>query len=95
MKNQIKCVAEVKQTINKFNKGEITGKPEGMLTATEIGQKLGGISKRKIGMITNKYNLKTSKYGKWIKCVASSSDKPVDTFMYYPVVIEEIKKYLK
>lgn len=71
----------------------LTGKPKGMLTATEIGQQL-GISKRRVGIIALKYNLKTNENGKWIKCISSLSDKPVETFVYYPQAVEAIKKHI-
>lgn len=71
----------------------LTGKPKGMLTATEIGQVL-GISKRRVGIIAIKNNLKTPENGKWIKCMSSVSDKPVETFVYYPSIVEVFKKYI-
>lgn len=68
------------------------GKPEGMLTATEIG-KIFGIDKQKVGLITSRNNLKTEDFGKWVSCYTRQG-KPVETFIYYPNILEEIKKYL-
>lgn len=86
------CQKSKKENWIDISKG-LTGKPKGMLTATEIGQQL-GISKRRVGIIALKYNLKTNENGKWIKCISSLSDKPVETFVYYPQAVEAIKKHI-
>lgn len=69
-----------------------TAKPKGMLTATEIG-KIFGTNKQRIGMITSKNNLKTDEFGKWV-CCYTRQGKQVETFIYYPTILEKIKKYL-
>lgn len=62
-------------------------------TATELG-KMFGVSKNKIGIITNKYNLKTKEYGEWYKDKAEYSAKDVDTFRYYNTIIPKISEIL-
>ena len=56
-------------------------------SATEIGKML-GVSKKKIGIISNKYNLKTDEYGKWFHDKSANSKKEVETFRYYEKAID-------
>lgn len=62
-------------------------------SATEIGEMM-GLSGKKIGSITNQYNLKTSEYGIWVHDKSKYSSKEVDTFRYFDSVIPAIKKEL-
>lgn len=62
-------------------------------SATEIGEMM-GLSGKKIGSITNQYNLKTSEYGIWVHDKSRYSGKEVDTFRYFDSVIPAIKKEL-
>ena len=56
-------------------------------SATEIGKML-GVSKKKIGIISNKHNLKTDEYGKWFHDKSAHSKKEVETFRYYEKAID-------
>ena len=56
-------------------------------SATEIGKIL-GVSKKKIGIISNKHNLKTDEYGKWFHDKSAHSKKEVETFRYYEKAID-------
>ncbi|MGJ0841548.1 ORF6N domain-containing protein [Clostridium tertium] len=62
-------------------------------SATEIGQEL-GISKNKVGTLTNKYNLKTDEYGKLFHDKSKYSNKEVETFRYYDNVIPVLAEIL-
>ncbi len=60
-------------------------------SATEIGEKL-GISANKVGIIANKYKLKTEEFGEWQRTKSKYSAKELDTFVYYDSVIEKLKE---
>lgn len=62
-------------------------------SATEIGEML-GISKNKVGTLTNKHNLKTEEYGKLFHDKSPYSAKEVETFRYYDSVIPILKELL-
>lgn len=59
-------------------------------SATEIGEIL-GISKNKVGTLTNKHNLKTEDYGKLFHDKSPYSAKEVETFRYYDNVIPVLR----
>lgn len=60
-------------------------------SATEIGEKL-GISANKVGIIANKYKLKTEEFGEWQRTKSKYSAKELDTFVYYDSVIGKLKE---
>ena len=62
-------------------------------SATEIGKEL-GISANKVGILTNKHNLKTDKYGKLFHDKARYSSKEVESFRYYDNVIPVLAEIL-
>ena len=62
-------------------------------SATEIGQEL-GISANKVGILTNKHNLKTEEYGKLFHDKSRYSNKEVETFRYYDNVIPVLAEIL-
>ena len=62
-------------------------------TATEIAQML-HTTKQKIGMLANKYNLKTPQFGKWFYDKAQHSNKEVESFRYYECAIVQFKNLL-
>lgn len=63
-------------------------------SATDIGKML-GVSANKIGMIANKYNLKTPQYGKYFYSKSEHSCKEVETFRYYECAIAKFREILE
>lgn len=63
------------------------------ITATQIAEKL-GVSVQKIGIISNKYNLKNEKNGYWVHEKAKHCNKEIPNFRYFESAIEEFKKYI-
>ena len=53
------------------------------------------ITIQKLGRISNKYNLKTDKYGKFFYDKAKFSNKQVETFKYYDNVVDVFYSILK
>ena len=53
------------------------------------------ITIQKLGRISNKYNLKTDKYGKFFYDKAKFSNKQVETFKYYDNVVDVFYNILK
>lgn len=65
------------------------------LSAKEVGEKL-GISGNMVGRIASQYGLKSEQYGKWYHTTAQNNDKKeVDTFRYYPNVVDVIRQLIK
>lgn len=62
-------------------------------SATEIGNEL-GITSTKVGILANKYNLKTDKYGKLFHDKSRYSSKEVESFRYYDNVIPVLAEIL-
>ncbi len=62
-------------------------------SAGEIGQML-GISGNKVGVLTNRHNLKTQDYGAWFCDKAKGMDKQVQTFRYYERVLPVLRGIL-
>ena len=63
------------------------------ITATQIAEIL-GVSVQKIGIISNKYNLKTEQNGYWVHEKAKYCNKEIPNFRYFESVIEEFRKYI-
>lgn len=63
------------------------------ITATQIAEIL-GVSVQKIGIISNKYNLKTEQNGYWVHEKAKYCDKEIPNFRYFESAIEEFRKYV-
>ena len=63
------------------------------ITATQIAEKL-GVSVQKIGIISNKYNLKIEQNGYWVHEKAKYCNKEIPNFRYFEHMIEEFKKYI-
>ena len=63
------------------------------ITATQIAEKL-GVSVQKIGIISNKYNLKTEQNGYWVHEKAKYCNKEIPNFRYFEHMIDEFKKYI-
>lgn len=66
---------------------------ERTLTAKEIADIL-GITPNRVGIIANKFNLKTENNGCWIHDKAKYCNKEVPNFRYYEKAIDEFKKYI-
>ena len=63
-------------------------------SATEIG-KLLGISANKVGLLANRYDLKTEQYGKWFVDKSRHSNKEVSCFRYFERVIPVLQDLLE
>ena len=63
-------------------------------SATEIGEML-GISANKVGILANRYDLKSEKYGEWFKDKAKNSNKEVPCFRYFESVVPILRELLK
>ena len=63
------------------------------ITATQIAEKL-GVSVQKIGIISNKYNLKTEQNGYWVHEKAKYCNKEIPNFRYFEHMIDEYRKYI-
>lgn len=66
---------------------------ERTLTAKEMADIL-GITPNRVGIIANKFNLKTENNGCWIHDKAKYCNKEVPNFRYYEKAIDEFKKYI-
>lgn len=64
------------------------------LSATEIGKIL-GITAHKVGMLANKFSLKSDAYGKYFYDKSPNSNKQVETFRYYEDAVEKFKEILE
>ncbi|MFR4997434.1 MAG: Rha family transcriptional regulator [Clostridium paraputrificum] len=62
-------------------------------SATEIGNEL-GITSTKVGILANKYNLKTEEYGKLFHDKSRYSSKEVESFRYYDNIIPVLAEIL-
>ena len=90
------------QVLNSYATKELTGEhllplpqlPSKTYTATELGEMF-GVSANKIGIITNRHNLKTSEYGAWFNDKAKGHNKEIQSFRYYPNVIPVLRELLK
>lgn len=100
--NQTKS-EEYKEILNKNAVNILTGQEllpmlpakEVTLSAKEVGEQC-GITENMVGRLANKYNLKTDEYGKWYHTTAKHNDKKeVDTFRYYPKVVDKIREIIK
>lgn len=67
--------------------------PQRTYSAGEVGENL-GVSKKRIGMLAVKYNLKTEKYGAWFSDFVPQKGE-VQTFRYYECAIEVFRAILE
>ncbi len=92
-------ILEYKQVCCSYASAVIAGKPiiplpevnKKTYSATEIGDIL-GVSANKIGILANKNNMKTEKYGKKFYDKSRYSNKEVETFRYYDNAIEKFRE---
>lgn len=92
-------IPEYKQVCCSYASAVIAGKPiiplpevnKKTYSATEIGDML-GVTANRIGILANKYNMKTEEYGKKFYDKSRYSNKQVETFRYYDNAIEKFKE---
>ena len=90
-----------RQVLNSYATKELTGEhllplpelPRKTYTAAEIGDKL-GISANKVGMLTNRHDLKTEQYGAWFCDKAKSCNKEVQSFRYFENVVDALRGFI-
>lgn len=95
-------VPEYKRICQQKAAGALAGVPclpmeeakERTYSATDIGKIL-GVSANKIGLIANKYNLKTPQYGKYFYSKSEHSCKEVETFRYYECAVAKFREILE
>lgn len=63
-------------------------------SATDVGEQL-GISANKVGILTNRHNLKTDVYGSWFNDKSKSSSKEVQSFRYYENIIPVLQSIIE
>ena len=91
-----------RQILHAYATKELSGKfllplpklEEKTYSATEIGQLL-GITANRVGLLTNRYDLKTEQYGQWFKDKSRHSDKEVSSFRYFERVIPVLQNLLE
>lgn len=66
---------------------------ERLMSAGEVGAKL-GISSNLVGKLSNRYNLKTDQYGKWMHDKSPYSSKEVPSFRYKECVVDKLREIL-
>lgn len=91
-----------RQILHAYATKELSGKfllplpklEEKTYSATEIGQLL-GITANRVGLLTNRYDLKTEQYGQWFKDKSRHSDKEVSSFRHFERVIPVLQDLLE
>lgn len=91
-----------RQILHAYATKELSGKfllplpklEEKTYSANEIGQLL-GITANRVGLLTNRYDLKTEQYGQWFKDKSRHSDKEVSSFRYFERVIPVLQDLLE
>lgn len=64
--------------------------PKNTMTATELGEKT-GLTAMNVGLLANKYNLKTAAFGQWVYNTLKNG-RQVESFRYYESAIPVIKE---
>lgn len=64
--------------------------PKKTMTATELGEVV-GLTAMNVGLLANKYNLKTTAFGQWVYDVLKNG-RQVESFRYYESAIPVIKE---
>ena len=91
-----------RQILHAYATKELSGKfllplpelEEKTYSATEIGELL-GITANRVGLLTNRYDLKTEQYGQWFKDKSRYGNKEVSSFRYFEKVIPIIRDLLE
>lgn len=64
--------------------------PKKTMTATELGEAT-GLTAMNVGLLANKYNLKTAAFGQWVYDTLKNG-RQVESFRYYESAIPVIKE---
>nr|DAF83819.1 MAG TPA: regulatory protein [Caudoviricetes sp.] len=64
--------------------------PQKTMTATELGEAV-GLTAMNVGLLANRYNLKTTAFGQWVYDVLKNG-RQVESFRYYESAIPVIKE---
>lgn len=90
---QILDAYAVKEVVGEFALPLPEVKKNGM-KAGEIGAKL-GISKNRVGILANKYKLKTPEFGQWRLDKSPFSAKEVENFYYFDNAIDKFRECME
>ena len=88
------CNAYAANTLAGREVFELPKATEKTYSATEIGKML-GVSKQKIGILSNENDMKCDEYGSWFHDKSPYSGKEVETFRYNSRAIEKFRALLK
>lgn len=88
------CNAYAANTLAGREVFELPKATEKTYSATEIGKML-GVSKQKIGILSNENDMKTAEYGSWYHDKSPYSGKEVEAFRYNSKAIEKFHSLLK
>ena len=88
------CNAYAANTLAGREVFELPKATEKTYSATEIGKML-GVSKQKIGILSNENNMKCDEYGSWYHDKSPYSGKEVEAFRYNSRAIEKFRALLK
>ncbi len=64
-------------------------------SATEVGELLGGLSAKKVGMLANEHHLKTPEYGMEVWDKARHSAKQVPSWRYNEKAVEKLREIVR
>lgn len=88
------CNAYAANTLAGREVFELPKATEKTYSATEIGKML-GVSKQKIGILSNENDMKTAEYGSWHHDKSPYSGKEVEAFRYNSKAIEKFRSLLE
>lgn len=88
------CKAYAANTLAEKDVVTLPKATEKTYSATEIGKML-GVSKQKIGILSNENDMKCDEYGSWFHDKSPYSGKEVETFRYNSRAIEKFRALLK
>lgn len=88
------CNAYAANTLAGREVFELPKATEKTYSATEIGKML-GVSKQKIGILSNENDMKCDEYGSWFHDKSPYSGKEVEAFRYNSKAIEKFRSLLK
>ena len=88
------CKAYAANTLAEKDVVTLPKATEKTYSATEIGKML-GVSKQKIGILSNENDMKCDEYGSWFHDKSPYSGKEVEAFRYNSKAIEKFRSLLK
>ena len=88
------CKAYAANTLAEKDVVTLPKATEKTYSATEIGKML-GVSKQKIGILSNENDMKCDEYGSWFHDKSPYSGKEVETFRYNSKAIEKFRALLE